>query len=89
MKKAWTNKPDQGLRSEYDLSRLRGGVRGKYYRQAIAGANVVLIEPELAQLFPDAEAVNRALRVLADAAQVATVPKARRPTEPRRRGSVQ
>ena len=29
-----------GLRPEYDLSQLRGGVRGKYYRQAKAGTNL-------------------------------------------------
>lgn len=66
------------LRREYDLSRLKGGVRGKYYDRAIAGMNLVLIEPDLASLFPDSEAVNRALRVLADAAQVAAHPKRRR-----------
>ncbi len=32
------------MRPEYDLSRLKGGVRGKYYRQAIAGTNLVLVE---------------------------------------------
>jgi hypothetical protein len=40
--------------------------------------NLVLIEPDLANLFPDSEAVNRALRVLADAAQLATSRKRRR-----------
>lgn len=40
--------------------------------------NLVLIEPDLANLFPDSAAVNRALRVLADAAQLATPPKRRR-----------
>jgi len=60
------------LRPEYDLSRLKGGVRGKYCKQATAGTNLVLIEPELNEMFPDAEAVNRALRVLADAAASAT-----------------
>ncbi len=66
------------LRREYDLSRLKGGVRGKYYHRATAGMNLVLIEPDLANLFPDSEAVNRALRVLADAAQLATHRKRRR-----------
>jgi len=57
---------------------LNGGVRGKYYRRAIAGTNLVLVEPDLLNVFPDSEAVNRALRVLADAAQVATPRKRRR-----------
>ena len=66
------------LRPEYDLSQLKGGVRGKYYRRAAAGTNLVLIEPDLAILFPNAEAVNRALRVLAEAAKSTTAPKRRR-----------
>ena len=44
-------------------------MRGKYYSKAIAGINLVLVEPDLAKLFPDSAAVNRALRVVADAAQ--------------------
>jgi hypothetical protein len=78
MKKERAIKLNDDLRPEYDLSRLTGGVRGKYYPRATAGMNLVLIEPDLADLFPDSEAVNRALRVLADAAQVATQRKRRR-----------
>ena len=63
------------LRPEYDLSQLKGGVRGKYYREATAGTNLVLIDPELASVFPDTESVNRALRLLADTAQSATTRK--------------
>jgi hypothetical protein len=66
------------LRPEYDLSQLKGGVCGKYYERATAGTNLVLIEPDLATLFPNAAAVNRALRVLADAAKAAASPKRRR-----------
>jgi hypothetical protein len=71
MKKAPTRKTRDELRPEYDLSKLRGGVRGKYLRQAMAGSNVVLIDPDLSTIFPDAESVNRALRALADAAKKA------------------
>ena len=71
MKKA-ARKTGKDLRAEYDLSQLKGGVRGKYYRQATAGTNLVLVEPELAEVFPDAESVNRALRLLADTAEAAT-----------------
>lgn len=39
---------------EYDLWKLKGGVRGKYYREATAGTNLILIEPELASVFPTA-----------------------------------
>ena len=78
MKKASKAKNGDDLRQEYDLSQLRGGVRGKYYRRATAGTNLVLIDPDLAGFFPDSEAVNRALRVLAEAAQAATPSKRRR-----------
>jgi hypothetical protein len=78
MKKESTAKNGDDLRQEYDLSQLRGGVRGKYYRRATAGTNLVLLDPDLADLFPDSEAVNRALRVLAEAAQAVTPSKRRR-----------
>ena len=72
MKRAPTNRSPDDLRPEYDLSKLKGGVRGKYYQQAVAGTNLVLIEPDLADVFPDTESVNRALRLLAAVAQAAT-----------------
>jgi hypothetical protein len=75
---------DDDLRPEYDLSRLKGGVRGKYYRRAVQGSNLVLIEPELAKIFPDAESVNRALRLLVDAAEAAAGPAGRQDTPDKR-----
>jgi hypothetical protein len=78
MKKQSAKKVDDSLRKEYDLSLLQHGVRGKYYRQAKAGSNLVLIEHDLVNLFPDSESVNRALRLLAETARVATGPKRRR-----------
>jgi hypothetical protein len=77
MKKESAAKHGDDLRKEYDLSKLEGGVRGKYYRRATAGTNLVLIEPDLATMFPDSEAVNRALRVLAEAALAAGASKRR------------
>jgi hypothetical protein len=71
MKKASAKKPSDQLRPEYDLTKRKGGVRGKYYRQAAAGTNLMLIEPELAEVFRDSELVNRALRLLVDAAAAA------------------
>jgi len=56
------------LRPEYDLTRLKGGVRGKYYPRATAGSNLVLLEPDVARAFPDSNSVNRALRLLQDVA---------------------
>ena len=78
MKKELTAKGDDDLRPEYDLAQLGGGVRGKYYERAKAGTNLVLIEPDLAEVFPTSEAVNRALRVVAEAAQSAAGAKRRR-----------
>ncbi|HEX8430086.1 MAG TPA: hypothetical protein VF625_02320 [Longimicrobium sp.] len=51
------------LRDEYDF---RGGVRGKYAERYARGTNVVLLDPDVAAIFPDSAAVNRALRALAD-----------------------
>ena len=79
MKKASAKRMDDDLRPEYDLSQLKGGVRGKYYREATAGSNLVLIEHELADVFPDSESVNRALRMLVNTAAAAAGTARRRP----------
>ena len=80
MKKAAKNKKTDDLRPEYDLSKLKGGVRGKYYEQARVGTNLVLIEPDLADVFPDTGSVNRALRLLTETAEAAAAatPRAHR-----------
>lgn len=83
MKKKSAKRNNDDLRPEYDLSKLKGGVRGKYYREAIAGTNLVLIEPELASMFPDSESVNRALRLLVDTAELATGRNRQPPGKPR------
>jgi hypothetical protein len=48
---------------EYDFSK---GVRGKYARRYARGSNVVVLELDVAKIFPNAEAVNSSLRSLAD-----------------------
>jgi hypothetical protein len=48
---------------EYDFSQ---GVRGKYARRYARGSNVVVLEPDVANVFPNAEAVNSSLRGLAE-----------------------
>lgn len=50
------------MRSEYDFSSMKGGVRGKYVRRYRAGTNLVLIERDLVEAFPDDASVNAALR---------------------------
>jgi hypothetical protein len=71
-------KRSDDLRREYDLSELGPMVRGKYYREAMAGTNLIVIEPELARVFPDSEAVNRALRLLVKAAEASATPRRQR-----------
>jgi hypothetical protein len=50
------------LRDEYTENLIKSGVRGKYTKSYREGTNVVLIDPDLHELFPSSEAVNRALR---------------------------
>ncbi len=47
---------------EYDFS---GGERGKYAERYARSVNIVLLDPDVAEVFPDSDAVNRALRGLA------------------------
>ncbi len=47
------------MRDNYDFSK---GVRGKYAKRHADGTNVVLLDPEVAKVFPTSEAVNKALR---------------------------
>lgn len=52
------------LKPEYDLKNLGQGVRGKYYDEYKKGTNVVVIDPDLTDTFPNTQAVNDALRQL-------------------------
>ena len=54
------------LRPEYDFS---GGVRGKHHAAYKAGTNVVLLDADVAQAFPDSASVNTALRLLLEIAE--------------------
>ena len=51
---------------EYDFT---DGVRGKYFQKYQEGTNVVLLDPDIAQAFPDSASVNAALRVVLEAAR--------------------
>lgn len=65
MKTKSENNRDE-LRSEYDLDYSKA-VRGKYYKRLLQkGANVVVLEPDVAKAFGDSAAVNEALRTLLD-----------------------
>ncbi len=50
------------MRAEYDFATMKGGVRGKHYKEYAQGTNVVLLESDVAKVFRDSAAVNRALR---------------------------
>jgi hypothetical protein len=63
-KKADKQEQSDELRREYDLSKLKGGVRGKYIARYRAGTNLVLLSPDVAEYFPDEQSVNTALRTL-------------------------
>jgi hypothetical protein len=69
MKKVESEMEEDELRPEYDLSQLKGRVRGKYVDRYRAGTNLVLLEPDVAAAFPDAKAVNEALRLLIKVAE--------------------
>ena len=51
------------LRPEYDFD-FSKGVRGKYYKQYMESSNVVVLDSDVAASFPNATAVNAALRAM-------------------------
>ncbi len=53
---------DPEMQAEYDFT---DGVRGKYASRFAQGSNVVVLDPDVAQVFTDSESVNQALRALA------------------------
>ena len=59
MAEEMSNDPD--MLEEYDF---RKGIRGKYAKKYKQGTNVVIIDPEVAEFFPNANSVNHALRSL-------------------------
>lgn len=59
------------LRQEYPAELIKSGQRGKYAASYREGNNIVVIAPDLHRLFPDSEAVNRALHKYAEEHNVA------------------
>ena len=75
MKTTKAKKPDADtMRPEYDFSSAVRGVTAARYAQ---GTNMVLLDPDVAQLFPDSRAVNEALRTFVRLARVTLRPRAR------------
>ncbi len=54
------------MREEYDFSK---GVRGKYAKRFAQGKNIIVLDPDVADHFPDSKTVNDALRTLIRIAQ--------------------
>lgn len=55
---------DDELRDEYCREDLGEGVRAKYYDEYMKNSNIVVLDPDVAAAFPNARAVNEALRKL-------------------------
>lgn len=70
MKKAEMANDD--LRSEYRREDFGPMVRGKYAARLKESSNVVVLDPEIAEAFPNAKAVNDALRGLLELAKTST-----------------
>ena len=62
MKKIVKQRNHEEMKPEYDFASMKGGVRGKHYREYRNGTNVVLLQPDVAEAFPTEGAVNEALR---------------------------
>ncbi len=59
MSKAPGPTPEPEMLEEYDF---RQGVRGKYARRYATGSNVIVLSPDVAEVFKDSESVNQVLR---------------------------
>ena len=55
---------NDNLRPEYDLSQLKGGVRGTYASKYKEGTSLILLAPDVAEVFKDNDSVSEALRLL-------------------------
>jgi hypothetical protein len=68
-------KADNGMLAEYDFSK---GVRGKYAARFKSGTNIVVLEPDVAEVFSDSRLVNETLRAVARVARRPNLRPARR-----------
>lgn len=70
---------DADLLDEYDFSQ---GVRGKYAERYAEGTNVVVIDPDVAEYFPDQDSVNESLRTLVSIIEKKKRRRAKRQVKP-------
>ncbi|MCF4966747.1 BrnA antitoxin family protein [Nostoc sp. CMAA1605] len=81
MNKEVENEMEDELRPEYDFAQMEGGVRGKYVERYRTKTNIVRLDPDVAEAFPNDEAVNNALRLLIQIAQRQQANTNEQPTE--------
>jgi hypothetical protein len=67
MKKAKSRSDE--LRPEYERSDFKKLERGRYYERVKARSNVVVLDPDIAAVFPNSAAVNKALHSLVEVAE--------------------
>ena len=65
------------MRPEYDFSKAVRGVTAARYAE---GTNVVLLDPDVVEIFPNARAVNEALRTIARLTRTASRQRPRKRT---------
>lgn len=63
------NSEDDFMLPEYDFSKMRMVGRGIYAKRFRSGTNIVLLDRDVREAFPDDKDVNEALRVIAKAAK--------------------
>ncbi|NEO49400.1 hypothetical protein [Moorena bouillonii] len=63
------NQQDQDLLDQYDFSK---GIRGKYAQRYRESSNIVKLDDDVAEMFPDEKSVNDALRALANIISINT-----------------
>ena len=66
MRRTATKRAADEMLAEFESG---GGLRGKHARPSTAGPRMVILEPDVADVFPDSKSVNDALRALAAIAQ--------------------
>jgi hypothetical protein len=69
MKKTSKKQRDHDMLEEYEFSK---GVRGKYAQRLAQGSNIIVLAPDLAEIFPDSESVNEVLHALVKLARKST-----------------
>jgi len=86
-KKVNESELDDDMLPEYDFSKMRMVGRGIYAERFRSGTNIVLLDRDVREAFPDDRAVNEALRVIAKAAKQQALRASKAPTRARKSSS--